>query len=123
MSQAGPLAGAAAREDHGQRLQDELEVLPQAPVIDVLHVQVHPLLERDLIATAHLPDARQAGSNGKPPALPGLVLRDLYGDRRARTHDAHLAAEDIDELGKLVDAVLADETADPGDARVTAHLE
>src|SRR6185436_12737471 len=53
-------AGSAAGEDCGERLEDEIHVTAQTPVVDVLHVHVHPLLEGDLAAAGHLPDAGQA---------------------------------------------------------------
>src|SRR5439155_25629551 len=72
---------------------------------------------------AHLPHARQAGANREAAALPRFVLLDLARDGRARAYDGHLAAEDVDELRELVDAVLANEAADGGDPRIALHLE
>src|ERR1041385_3583884 len=48
---------------------------------------------------------------------PGLTLR----GRRAE--EAHLAAEEVDELGKFVDGRLAQPAADGGDARVVGDFE
>src|SRR5258707_11066652 len=42
------LARAASGDHHRHRAEDEIEIARQAPVIDVLHVEVHPLLEGDL---------------------------------------------------------------------------
>ena len=44
----------------------ERQVARQAPVVDVLHVQVHPLLEGDLVAAGDLPDAGEARAHGQP---------------------------------------------------------
>ena len=65
--------------------------------------------------------------------MPGFTLRrrrcqrwyllHLGGHRRPGTDDAHLAGEDVQELGQLVERGPADEAADAGDARVVPHLE
>jgi hypothetical protein len=54
-------ARAASGQHHRHGPEDEAQVLEQRPMIDVPHVQVHPLIEGDLIPAAHLPNARQAG--------------------------------------------------------------
>src|SRR5258708_40184846 len=77
-------ARAASGEDDGNGLENELEVLRQAPVVDVLHVEVHPLLEGDLVTTTHLPEAGQARANREAAALPRFVLRDLGRDTPRR---------------------------------------
>jgi hypothetical protein len=43
-------------------------------------------------------------------------------DDRTGADDAHLAAQDIEQLRKLVDARLAQKRADRGDARIVAQL-
>src|SRR6202040_1280980 len=103
--------------------KDEGQVLKQAPVIDVPHVEQHPLFEGDLIAPADLPNAREARADGETGALPSLVLRSFAGERRARSHERHVAAKDVDELGKLVEAVFSNEAAHGRDPRIVLHLE
>src|SRR5262245_37808291 len=98
-------ARTAPGENHRDGLQDEVDVVLERPVIDVLHVEVHPLFEADLVAAADLPDARQAGAHREAAPLPGFVLGDLGRERRARAHDAHVSAEHVDELRQLVDRV------------------
>jgi hypothetical protein len=92
-------------------------------VIDVLHIEVHPLLEGDLAPAAHLPHAGDPRAHREAAALPRLVLRDLARDRRPRADDGHLAAQHVDELRQLVDAELAHEPADRGDPRIVLDLE
>src|SRR4051794_30217677 len=48
------------------------------------------------------------------------VVVDLGLDRRARADDRHLAAEDVDEVGDLVERGAAEEPTGSGDARVVA---
>ena len=38
-------------------------------------------------------------------------------------YQAHIAAHHVPELGEFVDGCLAEDLADPGDARVIGHLE
>ena len=52
-----------------------------------------------------------------------LVLHDFAGQRRTRPDDAHIAAQDIDELRQLVERVLAQEAAEAGDAGIVGDLE
>src|SRR5580698_7928763 len=81
------LAGSArpaARQHDGHRLQNELEVVRQRPMVDVLHVEIHPLFERRLVSAADLPDACEAGPDRKPAPLPSLVLGDLRRNRGPR---------------------------------------
>ena len=52
-----------------------------------------------------------------------LVLLDLAGQRRARAHHAHVALEHIEELGQLVEGILAQKAAERGDARVVGDFE
>ena len=51
------------------------------------------------------------------------VARDLGRQRRPRADQAHVAAQDVDQLGQLVDRVAAQPAAGPGDPRVVLHLE
>jgi hypothetical protein len=51
-------ACSAAREHNRHGLQYELKVVRERPVVDVLHVEIHPLLEGNLIPATDLPDAR-----------------------------------------------------------------
>ena len=48
---------------------------------------------------------------------------DFLGKGRPGSHDGHIANENVDELRQLVDAELANHTANAGDARVVGDLE
>src|SRR5438477_5420121 len=117
------LARAASGHHDRKSPQDEIEIVADAPVIDVPHVQVHPFLERDLVPSGNLPDTSQSGANRKPAPLPPLVLRDFLRDGRAGADDAHVAAEHVDELRQLVDAVLAHKPAERRDPWIVLDLE
>ena len=63
------------------------------------------------------------GHGAQPPVLPVFVLRDLARDRWARADQAHLAAQDVEQLRQLVQAGAPEEAADRRDARIALHLE
>ena len=69
-------------------------------------------------AAVDLRPAGDAGLEREAAALAVGVLRDLDRDRRARADDRHLALEDVDEVGQLVDRGAAQQRADAGDPAV-----
>lgn len=72
---------------------------------------------------ASLPVAGKASADGKALGLSRRVLRHLLGESRSGPNDRHVANEDVDELWQLVDAELADDAADTGNARIVGNLE
>src|SRR4051812_33767891 len=94
-----------ASQDHGDRADEDLDVEPKAPVIDVLEVEPHPLVEAlHFIPPAHLPQACQPGLHAESPALRWrLEFRHLIEWQRTRTDEAHLAAKDVPELRQLIE--------------------
>src|SRR5215471_4433287 len=87
------LALARAGNDHRHRFPDQDEVPRQAPMVDVLHVQIHPLVEGNLVAVSRrLPDAGEARPHRKAPPLPRLIQRDFARHGWTRPDDAHIAA-------------------------------
>src|SRR5215212_7679437 len=109
--------GAAAGEDRHRGAEEDLEVEAERPGADVVEVEADHVVEGDLAAAADLPEAGDPGHRPQPPVLPVLVLVDLGGDRRARADQAHLAPEDVQQLGQLVDAGAADDPPDASDPR------
>src|SRR5687767_7556465 len=97
-------AGAPAAEHGGDGFHENLEIEAQRPVVDVLQVEFHPLLEVDRVPARDLPEAREAGADAEAAPSPGLVLRHFGGHRRTGTHEAHVAAEDVPHLGEFVEA-------------------
>ena len=59
----------------------------------------------------------------QPAAVPALDLRVLLEDERPRADEAHLAAQDVEQLRQLVERGAAQEPADARDARVVGDLE
>ena len=61
------------------------------------------------------------GVDVEPACGPARDLVGLVEDERPRADEAHLAAQHVPELRQLVEAALAQERADAGDARVVAR--
>src|ERR1017187_4668105 len=116
------LAGAEAGQDDGDGASEDFQVEPEGPVVDVLEVELHPLIEADLVAATDLPDAGQTRFHGKAAAMPWVVVLHLGRDGRPGSDEAHVADENIPELRKLVDAGAAQEMPERSDARVVLHL-
>src|SRR6185295_8417057 len=64
----------AAAQHLGNGPQKNLPIERQRPVVNVLHVELHPCLKIDVVPAAHCPQARQARAHTQPPALPALIL-------------------------------------------------
>src|ERR671920_1446383 len=71
---SGPMAsgGTPAGQDHGDRSRQNPEIQIERPAIDVLQVESDPLVERELTAPTHLPQACDAGEDAEPSHEPRL---------------------------------------------------
>src|SRR3954451_10519568 len=92
------LGGAAAAQHRRNRAQQDLQIEPWRPVVDVLQVELHPAVEVDLVAAADLPETRQSRLHRQPPPMPPVVRRHFLRNWRPRTDEAHVALEHIPEL-------------------------
>src|SRR5258708_40142513 len=122
MSKCWTLVRVAVREDAEEGRHEDLDVEGDAQVVDVVGVVDRSLLDRGV-----LPEVVELSPAGYPRAdlVPGRVSLDLLleqgGEMRAlrsRPHQAHLATQHVEDLGHLVEAGSAHETANPGDAGV-----
>src|SRR5690606_3090477 len=110
------------RDGRADGLEQDLEVHPQAHVLDVEEVVLQLLpdvLEVGVVAPLPLREAGDAGLDAVAAAVErdGLdVLLDEVGPLGAGPDEAHVAAEDVPELGDLVEAEAAQEAADGGHA-------
>src|SRR3989442_2949482 len=117
-------AGPAAQDDDLEGVEDDGEVQEEGHVLHVVEVELQlPLAVLDRGAVAEL-DLGPAGDAG-PHRVTLVVVRDHLAQLldevralRARSHEAHLALEDVDDLGQLVEAELPQDAAEPGDPRV-----
>ena len=107
--------GADAPGHRHGGLEHDLQVPPQRPRGHVEVVELHEVVAGQVVAPRDLPQARDARSHLEAARRPTLDVG-LAGDERARAHDGHVALEDVDELGDLVDAGPAQERPEAGDA-------
>ena len=80
--------------------------------------QLEPLRPRDRVAAVHLRPAGDAGADVQAPPLALVIARRLLDEVGARADEAHLPAEDVDELRQLVQPRAAEPAARARDPRV-----
>ena len=97
---------ALALEDGGDGFEEDLDIQREAPVGDVLRVQLDDFLKvRDLAAAADLPHAGDAGLDREARTVVELVFFPLVHRGRAGADEAHVAGQDVEEeLWKLIQA-------------------
>src|SRR3954469_19684916 len=80
-------------------------------------------MERDARGAEDLPVAGHARSEVQAAAVAPLDLAVLVHDEWTRADEAHLAAQDVQQLRQLVQRRAAQAPPDARDARVVAYLE
>ena len=116
---------ASADENDRDGAEEDLDIEPKRPVVDVLEVEAHPVGEFiDLIAAADLPQAGEAGLDAEAAAM-GEILEapGLVHWQGPRADEAHGSLEDVEQLGQFVEAEPPQEAADRRDARIVGDLE
>ena len=116
-------ASPAQNSRDGQ--EQDFDIEPEGPVVNVLQVEADPFFEVDnFIAAADLPEAGEAGFDAQAAAM-GKVAEpfDFIHREGTLTDEAHIAVQDIQELGEFIEAVFAEEPANGGDAGVVCNLE
>src|SRR5260370_38540252 len=111
-------------ENCQRRTDQELEVVPQGPIVDVLQVETRPIREIcDALPTVDLPDARKTWLHAQLPHLPELEVSVLGRKNRSRANQAHVSNQNAPELRELVEAMFPQPTSERCDARILRHLE
>ena len=91
---------AAAAQHRRDRSTQQEEVVPEPVAAHVAQVEVDHLLEAAIRPAFDLPFAGQAGEDGMAFLGPGAVLPGQDGEiihrQRARSDEAHLAAQDVE---------------------------
>src|SRR5208282_289727 len=105
-------------------LDQNLEIQPQRPVVDVLKVETDPVVEiRNLIAPTDLPQTGHARFYAEFAAMPDFETFELVRPGRARSHQAHVSLKDAPQLRQFVEAVFAQNASDASDSGIVTHLE
>src|SRR5579871_4497824 len=84
---------AGAGEDYAYGAQDDFDVEPDAPVLDIGDVEGNVAVERRILAGLDLPEAGDARGYVQAAQVRELVLTHFAGDRRTGADDAHVAEE------------------------------
>src|ERR1019366_7284286 len=84
--------GACALNDGGNGFGQDFDIEAERPLVDVLHIQLHPLVEVDGAAPVDLPQAGDARADAEAAAVPVLIesLVITLG-KRPGAHQAHIA--------------------------------
>src|SRR5579872_312464 len=115
--------GAAPGQYTGNGAHQNLPIERQRPIINVLHVHLHPRFEVDVVAAGDRPQAGEAGTHAQPAALPALVLLDFVRHGGPRPDHRHIAAQHVPQLRPLVDGEFTQIAADACQARIVRDLE
>ena len=120
---AALLEGAAAREDGRDGLEQDREVQPDRPALEIQEVEPHEVVEVELGAAGDLPQAGDARQHEVALLVPVLELLEVALRQRPRPDERHLPAQHVDELRELVERVAPQHAPDARLARVLADLE
>ena len=77
----------------------------------------------DRVPAVHLRPAGDAGEHRQAPPLERCVALQLVRETGPGADQAHLAAHDVDQLRRLVEAEAAKETSHTGDARIVLEAQ
>ena len=116
------LVRAVLLPHRAHRLQHQCEVALGRHRPDIGDVHRGPLVEADIGAPRHLPQPGQPRPHRQPRQVIHRIGRRVERGR-SRPHERHLPADDVPEVGQLVEACAAQESPDAGDPRIVNQLE
>src|ERR1700682_3176134 len=99
-----PLVRALQGDDDPERAHDQLQVHPEAPVLDVAEIQRQGLVEVEVRSATALPETSQSRLDGEATGDGGNAAVELGGPARPRADDAHVAHPDVEQLRQLIQA-------------------
>ena len=117
--------GADAGKHNRHGAEEDFQIEPEGPVIDVLEIEPDPFAEiGDMIAATDLPQAREARFDAEAAAMREIIeAPDLIDRQRTRANQAHFTAQHVVELRQFIEAFLAQPFANRCATRVVAQLE
>jgi len=93
-------------------------------VIDIVHVEFHPLVKWSGASAVDLPEAGDARADAEAAALPVLIKSFVIPDWKGPgAYQAHVAFQDIKELWELINAGFSQEFSEASEARIVLDLE
>src|SRR5205085_5476669 len=97
-----PSVRAAPRENGWDGLEQDAQVERERPVLEVDEVEVDEVVEVELRAAGHLPQAGDAGEDEIALAVPVVEHVVVAFGQRTWADERHLATKHVDELRELV---------------------
>ncbi|MNB81945.1 hypothetical protein D3C75_287440 [compost metagenome] len=91
--------------------------------MDISQIQLHHFIKAYTVSGIYLPVSGAARCNKQPLLVVIRILRHLFNERRTGADQTHMAHQHVPELRQFIDARLADEFSDPGNAGVILDLE
>src|SRR3712207_2318436 len=64
----------AAKDNRGNRPQHDLHVEPRRPVLGIVQIQTHHLVEAQVATAIDLPKAGEPGRHGQPLMVPVFIV-------------------------------------------------
>lgn len=110
-------------QDNCNGAPEKHEIQPDAPVMHVPAVHLYALGVVDVAASAGLPHTGDAGEDGVVLFDIFPIPRDFFLDDGAGSDEAHLALQDVQELGQLIEAGLSKEGAALCDAGIVLQFK
>lgn len=90
---------AVGAQERNRRTGDDLEITPQAPVLEIVTIELDPLAPSDFRATVHLPQAGEAWpSRFVEGTIEPRALIKFGRDQGAYPDNAHVTPEHVPEL-------------------------
>ena len=110
-------------QDNRNGAPEQHHIQPHAPVMDIPAVHLDALGIVDITSSAGLPHAGDTGEDGVVLLDIFPIPRDFFLDDGAGSDEAHLALQDVQELGQLIEAGLSKEGAALCDAGIVLQFE
>src|SRR5579859_7410109 len=112
-AQREPSVSALAGKYSLWGLQKYFDIQPKRPLLNVTEIEPDHIVKCGFAAAGDLPQACDSRFYFQEArSVPGLIEIYLIGNRGPGTNQRHLAFEDVDQLGKLVEAGSAEKSTD-----------
>ena len=100
-------------ERHHHRIPDDFQIPQEGDVVHIFHVHFEFLLPADGVSAMYLGVAGQAGADLVAAVLLGVIPGQVLHQQGPGADDAHVALDDVERLGQLVQGGLPQDAAIP----------
>gem|GEM_PF-5224097 len=115
--------GAVATQYYACGFKQNGNISPQRPVFYIPGIKIDAGVIIDIITAAYLPQTGHTRLGHQVVVnVTGIAFQFSF-DNRTRSYQAHLSADHVPELRKLIKAGFAQEAADAGNTRIVFQLE